>query len=185
LKYRSISEHSPTMFFWKHSTSMYTTGLHVQLIGMFWYTFAEGGDSSYLHRRVGLGLELLYRGNRPMAEMLGIWPVLPIQIQLLHDDHRTSNANNVLSALDSKHRARVRGIRLFDLPSQLWEIFSTAMQKQFPKLTHLDISLRDDARAIRDSFLGGSAPRLRSLHLTNTPFPAMKNLLLSASDGST
>ncbi|KAI0288126.1 hypothetical protein BC826DRAFT_1188584 [Russula brevipes] len=33
-----------------------------------------------------------------------------------------------------------------------------------------------------DSFLGGSAPRLRTLQLIGIPFPALPNLLLSASD---
>jgi hypothetical protein len=40
----------------------------------------------------------------------------------------------------------------------------------------------DVTPALPDSFLGGSAPRLRTFRLTNIPFPAAPKLLLSASD---
>ena len=117
-----------------------------------------------------------------MTEMLDISPALPIHIQLFTNDPESSRASNVVTALDSEHHAHIRGIRLFDIPSLLWERLSAVMQKPFPELTRLDISLGDGARAIPDSFLAGSAPRLRELYLTNTPLPAMHKLLLSSSD---
>jgi len=129
-----------------------------------------------------LDLQLDYGGNQPMTEMLDTWPALPILIQLFTNDpeSESSRAGNVVAALDSEHHARVRGIRLFD--SLLWERLAAAMQKPFPELTRLEISLGDGARPIPNLFLGGSAPRLRELYLTCTPLPGMHKLLLSSSD---
>jgi hypothetical protein len=58
------------------------------------------------------------------------------------------------------------------------------MQKLFPILTDLNTRYTDDGMAslIPDSFLGGSAPRLRRLILECIPFPGLPKLLLSATD---
>ena len=56
-----------------------------------------------------------------------------------------------------------------------------AMQGPFPELT--DLVLISDTTMIPplpDSFLGGSAPRLRNLLLVRVPFPGLPKLLLSA-----
>ena len=56
-----------------------------------------------------------------------------------------------------------------------------AMQELFPELT--DLVLISDTTMIPplpDSFLGGSAPRLRNLLLVRVPFPGLPKLLLSA-----
>ena len=57
------------------------------------------------------------------------------------------------------------------------------MQEPFPALTGLWL-LSDDKNVpvLPDSFLGGSAPRLRSLVLYRIPFPALPKLLLSTHD---
>jgi len=56
----------------------------------------------------------------------------------------------------------------------------------FPELTHLDLwclwSSDIFPPALPDSSLGGSAPRLRTLKLRDIAFPALPNLLLSASN---
>ena len=62
------------------------------------------------------------------------------------------------------------------------------MQESFPALTHLVLgsggyySHRRRALALPDGFIGGSAPRLQFLRLIYTPFPALSELLLSATD---
>jgi hypothetical protein len=56
------------------------------------------------------------------------------------------------------------------------------MQEPFPALTCLELNACYIPPVHPDSFLGGSAPRLRKIHLTRVPFPALPNLLLSASD---
>jgi hypothetical protein len=66
----------------------------------------------------------------------------------------------------------------------LWDKALPLMQKPFPILTDLNIRYMDHrtASVITDSFLGGSAPRLRKLNLEYIPFPGLPKLLLSATD---
>jgi hypothetical protein len=60
---------------------------------------------------------------------------------------------------------------------KLW----TVMQVPFRELATLDVSFKvlSYVPVFPDSFLGGSAPRLRSLELGAIPFPGLPNLLLS------
>ena len=60
------------------------------------------------------------------------------------------------------------------------------MQKPFPELTYLSLAIRDDEPPVPrpilpDSFLGGTAPRLRSLCLFGVLFSGLPKLLLSTS----
>jgi hypothetical protein len=59
------------------------------------------------------------------------------------------------------------------------EKLSTAMQVPFPELTELQLRSYGEV-VLPDSFLGGSAPRLRILNLDRIPFPGLPKLLLSA-----
>ncbi len=89
--------------------------------------------------------------------------------------------DNVVSVLE--HSNRIRQISLSCvITSQIEnEKVWTAMQVPFPELTDLTLSSRSEtAPFLPDSFLGGSAPRLRSLKLNAVPFPGLPNLLLSA-----
>ena len=55
------------------------------------------------------------------------------------------------------------------------------MQVTFPELTDLRLSsYYETPPAIPDSFLGGSAPRLRTLRFYDVPFPELPKLLLLA-----
>ena len=54
------------------------------------------------------------------------------------------------------------------------------MQVPFPELTDLQLLSYVETPVIPDSFLGGSAPRLRFLGLDRIPFPGLPKLLLSA-----
>jgi hypothetical protein len=55
------------------------------------------------------------------------------------------------------------------------------MQVPFPELTELRLfSIDETPPVIPDSFLDGSAPRLRHFHLLGIPFPGLPKLLLSA-----
>jgi hypothetical protein len=80
------------------------------------------------------------------------------------------------------HRNRVCEIDLYLQKSRL-QLLASAMREQFPALIHLELAAFYDTRpalALPDSFLGGSAPHLRSLKLNRISFPALPNLLLSA-----
>jgi len=117
--------------------------------------------------------------------MLDIWPTLPIVV----DDHhsrrrqqpRMEPVDGVIAALE--HRNRVCQISLGCLPSSLFPIFTGMMQESFLGLTslHLDATVKSPMLH-PDSFLGGSAPRLRSLTLHRIPFPELPTLLLSTKD---
>jgi len=130
-----------------------------------------------------LRLELLYLCNRSVKEMLDTWPELPIIIFDLDPSRppkTVENVENVIDALELKDR--VAEIILHVSCSEM-ERFAAVMQDPFPALTHLELRSNDEmAQVISDSFLGGSAPRLRSLDLRGIPFPALPRLLLSATD---
>jgi hypothetical protein len=59
------------------------------------------------------------------------------------------------------------------------EKLSAAMHVPFPELTDLELGSHGEV-VLPDSFLGGSAPRLRIFFLDHIPFPGLPKLLLSA-----
>ena len=125
-------------------------------------------------------LRLLCLPETPAKDTLDIWPPLP----LIVEDHYGASfgADNILAALEHNHH--VCQIELLCEPSSELECYtnSAAMQKPFPKLTHLLLRgpSRSSGSTLPDSFLGGNAPRLRSLELDCIPFPGLPKLLLSA-----
>jgi len=139
-------------------------------------------------RRLNLGI--LCTNTRPLKEILDLWPALPIVIWckgvlfagLL--PMPVVGAENVVSALG--HRDRVSQISFSDLPLSIFSGLTAIMHASFPVLTHLELDSGDDREemTLQDSFLGGSAPFLRSLRLRSVPFPfpALHKLLLSAND---
>jgi hypothetical protein len=107
--------------------------------------------------------------------MLGVWPALP-----LHIDDCDKNLRDIVAVL--KRSDRVHVIYLWRFPNSHWELekLSAAMQVPFPKLRYLQLCLSTYGEAILpDSFLGGSAPSLRYLHLDCITFPGLPKLLLS------
>ena len=133
-----------------------------------------------------LDLRLLVGRNPNVGKLLDIWPALPIVIcpDFYWWTGISKVTENVIAAL--KHRDRVCRISLddFPIPSQKLETFLEMMRYPFPALTDLKLcewlDEGEEVAAIPDSFLGGSAPRLRSLRLTQFAFPALPKLLLSA-----
>jgi hypothetical protein len=126
-----------------------------------------------------LNLQLCYILGTPARKSLDVWPALPLLIQ---------NAINLMSADDViavlEHSDRIRQFNL-DCHSN-WQIEKlwTAMEVPFPELAALYLSMDDlsyrPGPSLPDSFLGGSAPRLRFLKLNRIPFPGLPKLLLSA-----
>ena len=130
-----------------------------------------------------LDLRLLFKGKTLVREMLDIWPALPIIIWPSNcETSQMEIADNVIAALEL--RDRVCDISLdFYFPSSKLDRLMASMQHQFPALTHLELDFwLDDGTAavIPDLFLGGSAPLLEVLVLTDIVFPTLPNLLLSA-----
>ena len=117
----------------------------------------------------------------PARDMLDIWPALPLVIDCLNAyQTRRMDSDNVIAVLERSDR--VCRINVQNVSSSDMEIYLAAMQQPFPELTHL-ILLRysgETVSVVPDSFLGGSAPRLRNLTLVHIPFPGLPKLLLSA-----
>ena len=63
-----------------------------------------------------------------------------------------------------------------------WETFAPLMYQPFPALTHFSAYLELLVSPICPSFLGGSTPSLQVLDLVGVPFPALPQLLLSATN---
>ena len=117
-------------------------------------------------------------------DTLEIWPPLPLVIHYnCRNDNETIVVDNIIAALEHNHR--VRQIELFWFSGPEWEYVanSAAMRKPFPELTDLMLmadEYDESGPILPDSFLGGTAPRLESLHLELVPFPGLPRLLLSA-----
>ena len=132
-----------------------------------------------------LNLRLVCTRIKPVKDMLDIWPTFPIVI----DDQelgrprrsRMERVGNTIAALE--HRDRVCQIILENIPLSLFPILAEVMQESFPMLTRLQLDSEDDSPVLDpESFLGGSAPRLRSLTLQRMSFPALPTLLLTTRD---
>ena len=128
-----------------------------------------------------LHLELRCTNKSPVKKLLDIWPALPIVIDAYITNSRRSGVRNLIAAL--KPHDVVCRIKIWRVPNSLLK--SAAMKKRFPKLAGLMLSSNEsNAPVIPRSFLGGSAPRLRSLDFSGIPFPfpALGKLLLSATN---
>ena len=128
-----------------------------------------------------LNLQLLLRSPRTsVKEMVEIWPELPIYIHSA-EYLKGEEKDAFLTALRLNHR--VSGIHIDHDFDSTWENLAPLMQQPFPTLTHLWLRPRYSiTNPISRSFLGGSAPCLRFLYLDSIPFPALPNLLLSATN---
>ncbi|KAI0290809.1 hypothetical protein BC826DRAFT_524323 [Russula brevipes] len=129
-----------------------------------------------------LNLQLLCTDKTPAGKMLDIWPALPIIIKNYDGRSPPKGADNIVAALG--HPGRVRQIDLWNIPQSDLGGFALAMKVPFPELTFLSLGTtnRNAALVLPDSFLGGSAPRLQVLYFKGISFPAIPNLLSSASD---
>jgi hypothetical protein len=119
--------------------------------------------------------------------MLGVWPAFPIVIWDILGFTWDEDEDNTIAALEHRNRVCEIKLRRFTRLRSEELVPLTLMQESFPALTKLQIELyplarNEPALVIPDSFLGGSAPRLRFLCLESITFPAFPNLLLSASN---
>ena len=121
-----------------------------------------------------LDLKLCCTPETPVKDTLDVWPALPLIIEGALD--LSSSTDNVITALGQSNRVCQVGLG----GCKLGEVLA-AMQVPFPELTDLQLWSEDETPVvIPDSFLGGSAPRLRFLTLDSISFPGLPKLLLSA-----
>jgi F-box-like len=133
-----------------------------------------------------LKLQLYCTPQTPAKDTLDVWPAFPL---IIHGSMAiTSGTDNIVAALGKSNR--VCDIELHLAGWQLEEVLSM-MQVPFPELTDLRLSSHDETPsvtvthnktppALPDSFLDGSAPRLRNFSLHGIPFPGLPILVLSA-----
>ena len=116
------------------------------------------------------------------SKTLDMWPALPIVISA-QDMRSEEDATNVISAL--RHHNRVCKIYYWknqEFEDSFLEEF-VAIDEPFPVLTSLKlISFAQNVPVLPDSFLGGSAPCLRSLDLRGIPYPSIGKLLSSTTN---
>ena len=127
-----------------------------------------------------LNLRLFCTANTLARDMVDVWPALPILIR--NYDLRAGDVDNVVASLERSDLVRrISQIRLLQVSSSQLEAIWEAMQVPFPELTHLALQHDDQTELVLSgSFLGGSAPRLRSLTLYRIPYPGLPKLLSSA-----
>ena len=130
-----------------------------------------------------LDLQILCTPRTPAGKDLGIWPSLPIVIDIRHNggpydgNFPSSSEDNIVAALELIDR--VCKIYIRTLGPDMEKIF-TAMQGTFPLLTELLIwSASGNGPVLPAEFL---APHLQTISLRNIIFPALPTLLLSTGD---
>jgi hypothetical protein len=125
-----------------------------------------------------LNLRLRCTHFSPTRDKLDIWPALPLVVEGEYMDS-SLNMDNIIAALEQRNRVCEVFLRV--LADRQLEKVLAAMQVPFPELTRLYLMPDGETElVIPDSFLGGSAPSLRSFILVKISFPGLPNLLLSA-----
>ena len=125
-----------------------------------------------------LNLRLYCTPETPAKDRLDIWPALPLIVGGYMTSSRT---DNVIAALGQSSRICCVSLNVGTVDGRRFEEFLGAMQVPFPELTELQLSsYGETVPVIPDSFLGGSAPRLRCFDLFGISFPGLPNLILSA-----
>jgi hypothetical protein len=124
-----------------------------------------------------LNLRLVGTASTSVRKTLKVWPDLPIVILIWFIDP-TSDMDNVIAALEHNDRVyevKIRGVQGLQVAKVL-----SAMEKPFPALTALTLQWYGGTVPVfPDSF---SAPRLQTLCFDGIPFPALRKLLLLATD---
>ena len=129
-----------------------------------------------LHR---LNLQLYCTPVTPVRDTLDVWPALPLLIQGHMDS--PPGADDIVVALGQSNRVREVHLWNSETGPQLLEKVLAAMQVPFPEMTKLLLlAYHEPPPVIPDSFLGGSAPRLRVFELKSISFLGLPKLLLSA-----
>jgi hypothetical protein len=105
-----------------------------------------------------LNLRLRCTPKTRLTDTLDVWPALPLIIE--GDMDIKTGTDNIIGALGQKNRVCDVGLDLTGLTGRQLEKFLAAMEVPFPELTDLRLSPYGGT-VIPDSFLGGSAPRLR------------------------
>jgi hypothetical protein len=132
-----------------------------------------------------LNLRLVCTHKTPVRDTLEVWPPLPLIIRIPcgfvgdWDRNFTRYVKNIVAALERNDRVcQIQILEASNIVTNLAE-----MQKPFPELVHLRLFASmppPPGSILPNSFLGGTAPCLRSLKFSYIPFPGLPKLLSSA-----
>ena len=112
---------------------------------------------------------------------LDIWPTLPIVVAA-NNVASKDDVTNIIAALRQHNRVCKIVYQHRQFQNSLLKEFA-AIDQPFPALTSLGLSsFERNVTALPDSFLGGSAPQLRSLYLEGIPCPSIGKLLSSTTN---
>ena len=129
-----------------------------------------------------LDLRVVCSNTTPTRTSLDIWPPFPISVingySRLGEGKR--DLENLIAAIE--HRDRIFEIHINDaeMLECVLENLVPVMQEPFPALRHFYYDAIVAAPDLPETFLGGSAPCLRSFWLSKTLFPSFPKFILSA-----
>ena len=124
-----------------------------------------------------LNLQLYCTPQTRIRDTLDVWPALPL---IIYGDLFPTDTDNVIAALGQSNRVSRVELNIHNVYGWQFEQVLAPTHVSFPELTDLWLWSCETQPTIPDSFLGGSAPRLRHLSLGSISFPGLPKLLLSA-----
>jgi hypothetical protein len=132
-----------------------------------------------------LDLRLHCSDITPTRRLLDIWLPFPITVSLhsyINVSVDEGGLENILAAFEC--RDRISDIFICnDVTRSPLDYLMTMLDKPFPILTECHLISSQFVKpmpALPETFLGGSAPHLRSFTLSNIPFPAFPYFILSS-----
>jgi len=139
-----------------------------------------------------LGLHVICGPSTLTRTSLDIWPSLPIAVCYpkrvgYHSypvPYVEEELGHMVVALENHGPSRITFIDIVDWsgPALRRFVAVAVLMQSFVALTHICLALYSDERTplvLPESFLGGSAPRLRSFELYGIAFPSLPRLFLS------
>jgi hypothetical protein len=118
------------------------------------------------------------QNKTPTKRLLDIWPPFPIILSVpppfpVVDK---SGVENIIAALEC--RDRITKIDIYEIRGAVLNELVTVLHKPLPVLAHFSLSsYYSSVPALPETFLGGSAPRLRSFVLKGIPFPSFPRFI--------
>ena len=125
-----------------------------------------------------LDLRIVCTDKTPTRTSLNIWPPFPIAVIKPFSLEEKINVENLIAAME--HRNRISEIHIDDILGSELEKLAPVMQEPFPTLRYFHLDTLMMGLGLPETFLGGSAPCLRSLSISKTRFPSFPKFILSA-----
>ena len=126
-----------------------------------------------------LDLQLVCTGTTPVSRLLDIWPPFPITVYLPYPRSvlDENGVENIIAALQC--RDRISNILIYEIRGPELEKLVNVLHEPLPLLTRFSLRSSDESvPVLPETFLGGSAPRLRTFVLRGIPFPSFPKFIL-------